>query len=166
MMLYGLTSSHVGTGDNLSYIDLPIQREKHTEYPKIEASSLKGSIRQAMEQSGVKDAKKMTTRLLGSSDSGDVASAVAISDARMLFFPVKSAKGVFAWVTSPLVLQRFQQDCRLIDFDNLAKKLSEFKFTSEMGACCCQILFCKSKMIQLYLKNLILKLLNIMILKI
>ena len=133
MMLYGLTSSHVGTGDNLSYIDLPIQREKHTGYPKIEASSLKGSIRQAMEQSPfdenntfditkeewLKKAEKWTEKILGSKNDGGKASAVAISDARILFFPVKSAKGIFAWVTSPMVMQRFEQDCRLIDFENL-----------------------------------------------
>ncbi|MCL1990457.1 MAG: type III-B CRISPR module RAMP protein Cmr4 [Defluviitaleaceae bacterium] len=157
MMLYGLTSSHVGTGDTLSYIDLPIQREKHTGFPKIEASSLKGSIRQTMtkeedkqrssqesstvtigeEGESEKDLEKYprTKRLLGSSDTGEQASAVAISDARILFFPVKSAKGVFAWVTCPMVMRRFQQDCQLLGFNTLAGALNGFDFSDENRSC-------------------------------
>jgi CRISPR-associated protein Cmr4 len=129
MTLYALTPVHVGSGDNLSYIDMPIQREKHTSFPKIEASSLKGSIRYAMEMVGEKGseereiAKKSTAKLLGSSGekldenqtSEDVSSSVAISDARILFFPVKSATGIFAWVTCPSVLNRFKQDCDMLN---------------------------------------------------
>jgi CRISPR-associated protein Cmr4 len=33
-----------------------------------------------------------------------------LTDARLLFFPVKSLKGVFAWVTCPMVLERFKRD--------------------------------------------------------
>jgi len=130
MWLYGLTSAHVGSGDNLSYIDLPIQREKHTKYPKIEASSLKGSIRQAMERKDeeVDGQYSVTNKLLGSLKDGEVASAISLSDARILFFPVKSAKGVFAWITSPMAMQRFQQDCRLVGFSELADKLNDFNF--------------------------------------
>ena len=134
MWLYGLTSAHVGSGDNLSYVDLPIQRETHTGFPKIEASSLKGSIRQAMEQKDTKDTEGqylLTNKLLGSSKDGEVASAVSISDARILFFPVKSAKGVFAWVTSPMAMRRFYQDCRLVDFSELAEPLEEFNFETQ-----------------------------------
>jgi len=134
MWLYGLTSAHVGSGDNLSYIDLPIQRERHTKYPKIEASSLKGSIRQAMERKDKKDKDDqypLTNKLLGSLKDGEVASAISISDARILFFPIKSAKGVFAWITSPMAMQRFQQDCRLVDFNALADKLNNFNFEED-----------------------------------
>jgi len=131
MWLYGLTSAHVGSGDNLSYVDLPIQRETHTGFPKIEASSLKGSIRQAMEQKDIRDTDgqyPLTNKLLGSLKDGEVASAVSISDARILFFPVKSAKGVFAWVTSPMAIQRFYQDCRLVDFKELSELLKKINF--------------------------------------
>ncbi|MCL1936186.1 MAG: type III-B CRISPR module RAMP protein Cmr4 [Defluviitaleaceae bacterium] len=120
MLLYTLTSAHVGSGDNLSYIDLPIQREKHTNFPKIEASSLKGSIREAMINSIKKDKlseEDKINRILGSWENGDTPSAVSISDARILFFPVKSAKGIFAWVICPTVVRRFLQDCKLIEID-------------------------------------------------
>ncbi len=43
------TPLHAGSGDDLGIVDLPIQRERHTSYPKIEASSLKGALREACE---------------------------------------------------------------------------------------------------------------------
>lgn len=48
------TPLHPGSGAELGFIDLPIQREKHTGFPKIEASSLKGAIREAFENEFVK----------------------------------------------------------------------------------------------------------------
>ena len=42
------TPLHAGSGNDLGVIDLPIQRERHTEYPKIEGSSLKGALREAL----------------------------------------------------------------------------------------------------------------------
>ena len=36
------TSLHAGSGSDLGIVDLPIQREKHTNYPKVEASGIKG----------------------------------------------------------------------------------------------------------------------------
>jgi len=113
MWLYGLTSAHVGSGDNLSYVDLPIQREKHTSFPKIEASSLKGAIRHHVE-------RKTDTNTVesvfgkGSGEEDSSPSEVAFSDARILFSPVKSAKGIFAWVTCPMIIERFIQDCKLL----------------------------------------------------
>jgi len=147
MMLQALTSAHVGSGDNLSYIDMPIQREKHTNYPKIEASSLKGSVRHAMEgMEGVKEEDKVLRKgevadLMGSADNDKItASRVAISDARILFFPVKSAKGIFAWVTCPSVLNKFKQDCEFLkikqvsgdDFDTRIKDAILPTFTTEL----------------------------------
>ncbi len=44
------TSLHAGSGDDLGIVDLPIQRERHTGYPKIESSSLKGALREAFEE--------------------------------------------------------------------------------------------------------------------
>jgi CRISPR-associated protein Cmr4 len=42
------TPLHPGSGGEISgLVDLPIQRERHTKFPKIEASELKGCIRAA-----------------------------------------------------------------------------------------------------------------------
>ena len=44
-------------------------------------------------------------------EKGDLhAGALGFTDARLLLFPVKSVKGVFAWVTCPAVLERFKHD--------------------------------------------------------
>ena len=44
------TPLHAGSGSDLGIVDLPIQRERHTRFPKIEASSLKGAIRETFEE--------------------------------------------------------------------------------------------------------------------
>ena len=44
------TPLHAGSGSELGVVDLPIQRERHTGFPKIESSSLKGAIREAIER--------------------------------------------------------------------------------------------------------------------
>jgi len=123
-----LTPLHAGSGSDLGVVDLPIQRESHTSFPKIEASSLKGSIRSAFEDNAKTDAEKIAIhRIFGcddcdkqfpntfNKDNKDFAGALGFSDARILFFPVKSVKGVFAYVTCPMVLNRFEADVKLND---------------------------------------------------
>jgi CRISPR-associated protein Cmr4 len=156
------TSLHPGSGGEVGIVDLPIQREKHTNFPKIESSGLKGCIREAFEglkkiegkksilirtsecvkrlkeifpnieeewrekikeNGGEKEVIKedkeknelikfdQAIRLAFGSEEGDAhAGALAFTDARILFFPVKSLKGVFAWVTCQQVIERFRED--------------------------------------------------------
>jgi len=49
------------------------------------------------------------------------AGALGFTDARLLLFPVKSMKGVFAWITCPKVLKQFYRDMSLTGFQNEAK---------------------------------------------
>ncbi len=117
------TPLHAGSGSDLGIVDLPIQREKHTDYPKIEASGLKGSIREIFDtkaKSG--EIKKDEIKLVFGPEEGDLhAGALGFTDARLLLFPVKSVKGVFAWVTCPAVLERLKHDLSIckesINFD-------------------------------------------------
>ncbi|MEW5822118.1 MAG: RAMP superfamily CRISPR-associated protein, partial [Cyanobacteriota bacterium] len=44
------TPLHAGSGQDLGIVDQPIQRERHTSFPKIEGSSLKGAIREVFEE--------------------------------------------------------------------------------------------------------------------
>lgn len=53
LFLHCLTPMHAGSGSDLGIIDLPIQRERHTSFPKIESSSLKGALREATEFNAV-----------------------------------------------------------------------------------------------------------------
>lgn len=106
------TPLHVGTGSDLGVVDLPIQRERHTGFPKIESSSLKGAMRHHIENA---DTKSQVELVFGP-EQGDLhAGALGFSDARLLLFPVKSVKGVFAYITCCRVLQQFERDVKLTD---------------------------------------------------
>lgn len=48
-LLHAISSVHPGSGSEVGLVDLPIQREKHTGFPKIESSSLKGAIRSTVD---------------------------------------------------------------------------------------------------------------------
>lgn len=126
MMMHVLTPTHAGSGTELSYVDLPIQREGHTGFPKIEASTLKGCIRYAVGDSGKADANNKTINgIFGKPDNGDYASAVSVTDARLLFFPVKSAIGIFAWITCPYAIRRFLDDYEIMSGKKLELKGSK-----------------------------------------
>ena len=102
-----ITPLHAGSGSDLGVVDMPIQRESHTSFPKIEASSLKGSIRSEFSSNHSEEEAK---KIFG---TGDKAGDLGFSDARILFFPVKSVKGVFAYITCPMVLKRLKDDLKL-----------------------------------------------------
>ncbi len=126
------TPLHAGTGNDLGVIDLPIQRERHTSFPKIEGSSLKGCLREAFETKFTLDVDRMKIHLaFGFDDKTPNESdavkehfvsdkqfqgALGFTDARLLLFPVKSMKGVFAWITCERVLEQFKKDFSLTDF--------------------------------------------------
>ncbi len=131
--LYFITETplHAGSGSDLGYIDLPIQRERHTGYPKMESSGVKGALRQAFEAEASetdiqyweklqrtfgydddlpKAVKKEFENQKTFDDKKDFAGALGFSDARILLFPVKSLKGIFAWVTCHQVLVKFKTE--------------------------------------------------------
>ena len=123
LFLIARTPLHAGTGSDLGYKDLPIQREKHTGFPKVEASSLKGALREVFEKlTSYEDTMSKTKITVGKKEvelsfgpeSGDShAGALGFTDARLLLFPMKSLKGIFAWVTCPMVLEKFKTELEL-----------------------------------------------------
>ena len=152
------TPLHAGSGTELGIVDMPIQRERHTDFPKIEGSGLKGCIREAFEKLKTEDGKVISNKLKKNfpdlenkweiekdgnkeikkkngkelikfdeaislafgPDKGDAhAGALGFTDARLLLFPVKSMKGVFAWITCPKVLDRFERDLKLTGEKNI-----------------------------------------------
>ena len=151
--IHVITPLHAGTGQELGIVDLPIQRERHTGFPKIEASGLKGSIREVFEElltvkngkyalingktveERVKKLKEKFPKIeevwtvkrneeeiekikynegidltFGPEAEISHAGALGFTDARILLFPVKSMKGVFAYITCPQVLKRFEEE--------------------------------------------------------
>lgn len=115
LYLYVETPLHAGVGSGLSSIDLPIQRERTTQYPMIQGSGIKGKLRSTAEFA--RDRKQFSDEdinvlfgppVTGSGD--DYAGALIAGDARILLFPVRSLSGVFAYTTSYDVLNRFRRD--------------------------------------------------------
>jgi CRISPR-associated protein Cmr4 len=108
------TPLHVGTGAGLSSIDLPIQRERTTQYPMIQGSGIKGKLRSIAkdmtEEPNTKLTKDDIFAIFGPEDGSEHAGALIVGDARTLLFPLRSLSGVFAYVTSAAVLHRFIRD--------------------------------------------------------
>jgi len=140
LFLHAQTALHPGSGTALGVVDLPVQRERHTDWPIIPGSALKGILRDAcrekakanyLEPSNEEDEKEksLTPRqranervpdLLAAFGPGKIvanetafAGAISVTDARILAFPVRSLRGVFAWVTCPTVIERLNRDLAL-----------------------------------------------------
>lgn len=132
-----LTPLHIGAGTSLGYVDLPIYREAHTDFPAIPSSSIKGVFRTEEVKKLAKElnlSPKELERKLEDKDKeitekekikkfiscfgiNNIEGNLSFIDGRILFFPVKSLKGVFGYVTCPYVLKRFVKDANL-DIDD------------------------------------------------
>ncbi|MCC7354484.1 MAG: type III-B CRISPR module RAMP protein Cmr4 [Anaerolineae bacterium] len=158
MFIYVETPLHAGSGRSLGTVDLPIQRERATDYPMVQASGIKGSLRAETytkdpkfqerfrklkaqyendippekrndaeaKEKAEKDARRQAARETGleaifgpeaGTNASEHAGALAVGDARLLLFPVRSLAGVFAWVTSPDALARFMRDAKMTGLD-------------------------------------------------
>lgn len=116
MFIYTETSLHCGSGTSLGVIDLPIQREKYTDYPVCQASGIKGVVREWFEvKYGEKDDRVKYTfgPDFGRGDSEAFAGAATFTDGRLLLFPVRSLNGVFAYTTSRFALSRLKRDLEM-----------------------------------------------------
>lgn len=110
LLVHALSPLHAGTGQGVGILDLPIAREKGTNYPYLPGSSLKGVLRDACARG--EQTKGNTFGLFGpeTNNASDHAGALVFTDQRLLLFPVRALQGTFAWVTCPLVLERFRRD--------------------------------------------------------
>ncbi len=118
--IYAETPVHAGSGSDIGIVDLPIQRERHTDLPVIWSSSLKGAIRDYFRNTknegedflfGPEDIKNSKDAYAGS---------LAFSDAKILAFPVRSVKVPFIWITCPMVIGKFNQFAKIA---NMSKSI-------------------------------------------
>ena len=128
LVLFTRTPLHVGAGASVGIVDLPIIRESHTGYPVIPGTSLKGVLADLWNGELVdkKRPQGSDVRLLFGSDEAKDANGgkLLVGESKVVAFPVRSAKGGFAWVTCPLALGRLYRD--------LGKKLESFDFEEDM----------------------------------
>lgn len=116
-LLHALSPLHAGTGQSVDVIDLPIARMRATGMPYVPGSSVKGVLRDA----STNHQDKVTTQVIygpetNPEDDERHAGAIMVGDARLLALPLRSFKGTFAWVTSPLLLTLASRDMREGDF--------------------------------------------------
>lgn len=120
MYICAETPIHAGSGTEIgSSIDLPIQRERHTEFPMIQGSTIKGVLRANACNVGIKDGCKQENA--GTCETcneifgqGNMVGGISITDARIIAYPVRSLDRVFVWVTCPLILSRYKRDLELV----------------------------------------------------
>ena len=129
--LFTETSLHAGTGQMTGVIDLPIQRESHTDWPCVYGSAVKGAMRMLADSRIEKD---LVEEIFGPEEGNEYAGSIAVSDARLL--PIRSLTGYFKWVTCPALLERLQKNYKRLGIDNnfLNRELNipdEYAFVSE-----------------------------------
>jgi CRISPR-associated protein Cmr4 len=122
---YAISPIHAGSGAATSTVDLPIQRERHTNWPHIQASGVKGAMRDHYRKFAG-DKQDQTINFIFGSDKdndknqdgfdGDHPGSISISDAKLLAFPVRSNVAPFVWVTCPSVLKRLKTDLEFAKF--------------------------------------------------
>lgn len=141
MSMVAQTSIHAGAGQALSVIDLPIQREGHTQHPVIFGSSLKGALRyrasQVMsersdnEEDKISGNKDLLFTVFGPDTKGaqdnSHAGALMVSDARLLLLPIRSLNGYFKWVTCPSLLRRYANDKDRAGLESLTLSIDAFE---------------------------------------
>lgn len=132
--LHAISSLHVGAGRGEGFIDLPLAREKVSDFPFIPGSSIKGvfadakgaslgaskKLREAYldpsETQANPDYQPIVRAAFGAADpqasstAGANAGAMVFTDARLICLPIASLFGTFAWCTSRFVLRRLARD--------------------------------------------------------
>ncbi len=109
--LHAVSPLHVGVGEGLGAINLPIARERATGYPYVPGSSVKGVLREAGElAAGENDPRVITAFGPPTDRAAEARGGLVFSDASLLCLPVRSLLGTFAWVTAPVVLARLLRD--------------------------------------------------------
>ncbi|MGQ9514585.1 MAG: type III-B CRISPR module RAMP protein Cmr4 [Thermoproteota archaeon] len=99
VIMKSLTPLHPGVGRGGELVDLPIQKDE-LGFPMVYSSSVKGALKSTI--SG-----RLSTFLFGPEVEEEKFSApIALLDAYLLAFPVRSLMGVYGYATAPVLLKR------------------------------------------------------------
>jgi len=122
---YAISPIHAGSGAATSTVDLPIQRERHTNWPHIQASGVKGAMRDHYRKFAGEKYDQTINFIFGSDKDndknqngfdGDHPGSISISDAKLLAFPMRSNVAPFVWVTCHSILKRLKNDLEFAKF--------------------------------------------------
>lgn len=117
--MQAITPLHVGAGKGVGFIDMPIMREKVTNWPLVPGSALKGVMRDYF--FNLNEERKISPELFDAAfgrasgegntdDDTSNAGSLILTDAHIVCLPVRSLYGTFAYTTSPIVLERLKRD--------------------------------------------------------
>ena len=118
LFFYTETPLHVGCGEGLGAVDLPIQRERISDLPVVPGSGIKGALRELFRGKNHGD----TLDLFGpeapdpkknEGEEPKYAGALTLTDARLLLLPIRTVYGGWAWATSPMLLERLARDLEI-----------------------------------------------------
>jgi CRISPR-associated protein Cmr4 len=99
---------HVGTGRGASiHVELPVQRDEFG-FPTIWASSLKGALRANFDKGSKCDKNTIFGPEPASPEVSEYSSAASFTDARLILIPGRLLKGVWAYITSPHMLEQLR----------------------------------------------------------
>lgn len=124
--LQTITPLHVGAGKGVGFIDMPIMREKVTDWPLVPGSAAKGVLRDHFFQNGNDEQKKLIDIAFGKQIVDDLSNAgsLILTDAHIVCLPVRSLYGTFAYITSPLVLEKLKRDLEAAGYKDLPSTLN------------------------------------------
>ena len=129
LIIKAISPVHNGAGEGIGAIDRAIARERITNFPIIQGTSIKGVLRDSF-SSLYKDNSEgeLLCRTLFGPDVGsgeEHAGAISFSESKLLAFPVRSLRGPFVWTASPLALYRLAEMLTFSDI-SLGKEIKDF----------------------------------------
>lgn len=107
VFLHVVTPLHVGMGQVLGGVELPVARQKATKFPWVPGSSLKGSLRAKLAAHG--DVERIFGSEHGEEGAGGRRGAVIFGDAQLLVLPVRSSTHTFVWLTCDTLLRQVKR---------------------------------------------------------
>ena len=127
-----ITNLHVGSGEaNFGVVDRLIQKDAATGFPNINASSIKGALRELFEARTQQDNKKNIETIFGSKPNDDEnreAGLFRFFDAYLLGMPVRCDKAPFLMGTCPRLIRDYIRFCHLFGCsldENLTKAIEQ-----------------------------------------
>ena len=109
--LQNLSALHLGTGQGVGVVDLPIARSKSTNLPLVPGSAIKGVLRDELAAQAFLQPDDINTLFGPDTSLEDAhAGAIAFGDANLLLLPIRSFAGTVAYATCPFILRQYKRD--------------------------------------------------------
>lgn len=122
-----ITNMHVGNGEvNYNIIDNEVERDPVTGYPTINASGVKGALREFFTRQGVN--RQTVDELFGADTQGkSTQGKLKILGADMLAIPLRASLGKepYYLVTTKTALDQYEEKCRLFLKKNITFKMEK-----------------------------------------